>query len=241
MTAWNDATKYFRIVWIILPIAFPVHWASSLDCAVFLRLWLGVHSSSRDKALYASPIQVIESLLILFDCRQEAAVFLPTQHGLHLVRPCSGKPDTYKIFTDPISTTIFKHKQYLGLAALLLNFSGFFSHAFHEDSTACEHFFRLMIITQCFASWASHAVFVVRTIAISNKDKVTTIGLVVLAVITSGLEIFSQLFSFFKFKTGSSGNCLIQFSDNRNISWLYYLVRRLACSVMFGMFNSDLP
>lgn len=95
-----------------------------------------------------------------------------------------------------------------------------------------------MLVTQCFASWASHAVFVVRTIAISNKDKITTIGLVTLAVITSGLEIFSQLFSFFKFKTGSSGNCLIQFSDDRNISWLYYLVRSSVCSVISGHLTS---
>ena len=82
-----------------------------------------------------------------------------------------------------------------------------------------------MPIFQCFASWASHAVFVVRTSAICNKEAMTTISLTVLAVVVSGLELFAQLYSFRRFKKGSSGNCLIQYSDDVNIAWLYYMVR----------------
>lgn len=82
-----------------------------------------------------------------------------------------------------------------------------------------------MPITQCLASWASHVVFVIRTSAICDKDLGTTLGLTGLAVIVSSLEMFAQLYSFRRSKAGSSGNCLIQYSNKVNISWLYYLVR----------------
>ena len=57
--------------------------------------------------------------------------------------------------------------QYLGLIALVTNFIGFFAHFFVElpknaPYDACRSYFRVMPIMQCFASWASHAVFVVR-------------------------------------------------------------------------------
>ena len=57
--------------------------------------------------------------------------------------------------------------QYLGLIALVTNFIGFFAHFFVElpknaSYDACRSYFRVMPIMQCFASWASHAVFVVR-------------------------------------------------------------------------------
>lgn len=81
-----------------------------------------------------------------------------------------------------------------------------------------------MPITQCLASWASHAVFVVRTLAICNNGLRHAVSLSALAIIVSGLELFAQLYSFRKFKAGSSGNCLIQYSDDVNISWVYYMV-----------------
>ncbi|KAF8916063.1 hypothetical protein CPB85DRAFT_1216963 [Mucidula mucida] len=117
--------------------------------------------------------------------------------------------------------------RYLGLIALCLNIAAFFSHEFTDE--ACAVFYRFMPITQCFASWASHAVFVVRTSAICNKDFRTTMGLTGFAIIVSGLEMFAQLYSFRRYKAGSSGNCLIQYSDDVNVSWLYYLVKTL-CS-----------
>ncbi|KAF9048324.1 hypothetical protein BDZ89DRAFT_1033309 [Hymenopellis radicata] len=112
--------------------------------------------------------------------------------------------------------------RYLGLAALVLNIAAFFSHEFTEE--VCAAYYRIMPISQCFASWASHAVFVVRTSAICNKDFRTTMGLTGFAIIVSGLEMFAQLYSFRRFKAGSSGNCLIQYSDDVNVSSLFDLV-----------------
>ncbi|KAL1748249.1 hypothetical protein HDZ31DRAFT_60444 [Schizophyllum fasciatum] len=118
--------------------------------------------------------------------------------------------------------------RYLGLIALVTNFIGFFAHFFVElpknaPYDACRSYFRVMPIMQCFASWASHAVFVVRTVAICDLKRPATIGLSVLAVVVSGVEIFAQLYSFYKFDVGSSGNCLLQYSDDHNLSYLYYL------------------
>lgn len=117
--------------------------------------------------------------------------------------------------------------RYLGLIALITNFIGFFAHVFVDNpkdpNNACRLYFRVMPIMQCFASWASHAVFVVRTVAICNVKGLSTIALIFLAVTVSGVEMFSQLYSFFKFDVGSSGNCLLQYSDDHNLSYLYYL------------------
>ncbi|KAK0188894.1 hypothetical protein F5146DRAFT_1057081 [Armillaria mellea] len=110
--------------------------------------------------------------------------------------------------------------RYLGLVALLLNFAGFFSHEFTMKT--CAPYWRVMPITQCLASWASHAVFVV-------------LFLSALAIIVSGLELFAQLYSFRKFAAGSSGNCLIQYSDDVNISWMYYLVSLVFDAAILGI------
>ncbi|KIY70554.1 hypothetical protein CYLTODRAFT_435640 [Cylindrobasidium torrendii FP15055 ss-10] len=115
--------------------------------------------------------------------------------------------------------------RYLGLAALVLNIYGFFSHQFTKE--VCAQYYRVMPVVQVAASWASHAVFVVRTIAICNKDRTTTIVIVIFAIIVALLELFAQMYSFRRFKAGSSGNCLIQYSDDVNVSWLYYLVSSL--------------
>ncbi|KAL1731556.1 hypothetical protein EV714DRAFT_283299 [Schizophyllum commune] len=120
--------------------------------------------------------------------------------------------------------------RYLGLIALVTNFIGFFAHFFVElpknaPYDACRSYFRVMPIMQCFASWASHAVFVVRTVAICDLKRTGTIALSALAAVVSGVEIFAQLYSFYKFDVGSSGNCLLQYSDDHNLSYLYYLVR----------------
>ncbi|TRM66859.1 hypothetical protein BD626DRAFT_396790 [Schizophyllum amplum] len=125
--------------------------------------------------------------------------------------------------------------RYLGLIALITNFIGFFAHVFVDNpkdpNNACRLYFRVMPIMQCFASWASHAVFVVRTVAICNVKGLSTIALIFLAVTVSGVEMFSQLYSFFKFDVGSSGNCLLQYSDDHNLSYLYYLVRVPAVNI----------
>ncbi|KAK0467278.1 uncharacterized protein EV420DRAFT_675747 [Desarmillaria tabescens] len=112
--------------------------------------------------------------------------------------------------------------RYLGLIALVLNLVGFFSRGFTMET--CAPYWRVMPITQCIASWASHAVFVVRTLAICNNELGPAVALSALGIIVSGLEIFAQLYSFRKFTAGSSGNCLIQYSDDVNISWVYYMV-----------------
>ncbi|KAK0446672.1 hypothetical protein EV421DRAFT_1790645 [Armillaria borealis] len=123
--------------------------------------------------------------------------------------------------------------RYLGLAALILNFAGFFSHEFTMKT--CEPYWRVMPITQCLASWASHAVFVVRTLAICNNGLGHAVFLSALAIIVSGLELFAQLYSFRKFTAGSSGNCLIQYSDDVNISWVYYMVSLVFDAAILGM------
>lgn len=115
--------------------------------------------------------------------------------------------------------------QYLGLIALLTNFIGFFSHVFpnEESSRACEMFYLFIPITQCLANWASHAIFVVRTSAICHTKGRTKWAFILAAVIAGGLELFSQLYSFTGlWRAGTSGNCLVQFSNKRNVAWLYY-------------------
>ncbi|KAG7443644.1 uncharacterized protein BT62DRAFT_321365 [Guyanagaster necrorhizus] len=123
--------------------------------------------------------------------------------------------------------------RYLGLIALVLNIIGFFSHEFTMES--CQYYWRFMPIMQCFASWASHAVFTVRTVAICNNELGPTVALSALAIIVSGLEIFAQMYSFRKFTAGSSGNCLIQYSDAINISWVYYMVSLVFDAAVLGM------
>ncbi|KAK0202840.1 hypothetical protein DFS33DRAFT_1343227 [Desarmillaria ectypa] len=123
--------------------------------------------------------------------------------------------------------------RYLGLIALILNFVGFFSHEFTTET--CKHYWRIMPITQCLASWASHAVFVIRTLAICNNELGPAVSLSVLGVIVSGLELFAQMYSFRKFRAGSSGNCLIQYSNDVNISWVYYMVSLVFDAAVLGM------
>ena len=113
--------------------------------------------------------------------------------------------------------------RYLGLIALLTNLVGFFAHFFpDEPHPACQTFYRFMPITQCLASWASHAVFVVRTSAICRKTRSPIFGFVVVAFVAAGLELFSQIYSFFLYKVGSSNNCLIQYDPAHNFGWVYY-------------------
>ena len=81
-----------------------------------------------------------------------------------------------------------------------------------------------MMVIQCLASWASHAVFVVRTSALCNR-RATTVLLISAGCLTSLFELFAQLYSFRKYDVGTGGNCLIQYAAEWNISWLYYLVR----------------
>lgn len=137
------------------------------------------------------------------------------------------------IFHLSTACTLLILVRYLGLVALLLNFVGFFSHEFTTKS--CSPYWRIMPITQCLASWASHAVFVVRTLAICNNGLRHAVFLSALGIIVSGLELFAQLYSFRKFKAGTSGNCLIQYSDDVNISWVYYLVSLVFDAAILGM------
>ncbi|EIM85578.1 uncharacterized protein STEHIDRAFT_59192 [Stereum hirsutum FP-91666 SS1] len=170
MTAWNDATKYFRIVAL----------------SFFVYDWI---------------------------------VTLPAEIRLYRKQRCWYKPSTACILL--IMT------RYIGLAAICLNLFGFFGHNFTQES--CERYYHVMPIVQCVASWASHIIFVVRTSAIWNKERLPTVSLSLLAFIVSAVEIFAQLFAFRKFKAGSSGNCLIQYSKKVNIGWVYYMVC-LVCS-----------
>ncbi|KAH8827832.1 hypothetical protein DL96DRAFT_1600546 [Flagelloscypha sp. PMI_526] len=168
MTAWNDATKYFRIVALAW---FTYDWVLTFPAE--LRLYRRQSSWSRPST----------ACVLLILCR------------------------------------------YLGLFALLFNFIGFFSHIFPEEgvSSACEVFYLFIPVTQCLASWASHAIFVVRTSAICQHAGRWRWVFISSAVVASVLEMFSQLYSFVGlWKVGSSGNCLIQFSDKRNVAWLYY-------------------
>ncbi|KIY51813.1 hypothetical protein FISHEDRAFT_56478 [Fistulina hepatica ATCC 64428] len=123
--------------------------------------------------------------------------------------------------------------RYLGLAALITNFVGFFGQFWHD--AGCRRYYRVMPIMQTFASWASHAVFVVRTVAICDHDIMGTVSISVLAVLTCTLEMFAQLHSFHKYEAGSSGNCLIEYSDKSNISWLYYLSSTVFDVAIIGM------
>jgi len=97
------------------------------------------------------------------------------------------------------------------------------------EQTTCKHFFRVILVTQCLASFASHAVFIVRTVAICNNSMKTLVKLGVIGVITCFLEIFAQLWSFQHYRVGSAGNCVTAYFDppepKKNVAWLYYLVR----------------
>lgn len=115
--------------------------------------------------------------------------------------------------------------RYLGAFALISNVVAFLSRFWTME--ACSNYYRVMMVIQCLASWASHAVFVVRTMALCGYHKPTTISLIALGCLTSGLELFAQLYSFRRYDVGSGGNCLIQYEDAVNISWLYYMVSTL--------------
>lgn len=80
--------------------------------------------------------------------------------------PCCADPPS-PVHHPSCSSFTHDGAQYLGLIALVTNFIGFFAHFFVElpknaPYDACRSYFRVMPIMQCFASWASHAVFVVR-------------------------------------------------------------------------------
>ncbi|KAL1741730.1 hypothetical protein HDZ31DRAFT_44783 [Schizophyllum fasciatum] len=116
--------------------------------------------------------------------------------------------------------------RYLGAIALTFNILGFFGHFFDDiKGDVCRGYYRVMPITQCLASWASHVVFVLRTCAILSHGRAHVVFLSTLAVVVCAAELIAQLWSFSRFLVGSSGNCLIQYSKERNISYVYYLVR----------------
>ncbi|KAL1749965.1 hypothetical protein FB107DRAFT_224659 [Schizophyllum commune] len=116
--------------------------------------------------------------------------------------------------------------RYLGAIALVFNMLGFFAHFFDDiDGGICRGYYRVMPMTQCLASWASHVVFVLRTCAILNNTRGYVVSLTLLAVVVCAAELFAQLWSFNRFTVGTTGNCLIQYSKDRNISYVYYLVR----------------
>lgn len=159
--------------------------------------------------------------------RQKAAMLVQTQYRMHPLDHDSGAAPPSKTLSITPIPDLPTYAQYIGLAAICLNLFGFFGHNFTQES--CERYYHVMPIVQCVASWASHIIFVVRTSAIWNKERLPTVSLSLLAFIVSAVEIFAQLFAFRKFKAGSSGNCLIQYSKKVNIGWVYYMVC-LVCS-----------
>ncbi|KAL1746067.1 hypothetical protein HDZ31DRAFT_81474 [Schizophyllum fasciatum] len=121
-------------------------------------------------------------------------------------------------------------QQYLALVALVTNLIGFFSRFFVQDphgtDVPCRHFASVMPIMQCLAAWASHAVFVVRTVAICNNERLILITFTLLAIVVSGVELFSLLWSY-KFDVGPEGNCILRYDERSKISYVYYLAATL--------------
>lgn len=116
--------------------------------------------------------------------------------------------------------------RYLGLAALITNLIGFFAQLFINVPRQCQYLSLIMPVMQCFAVWASHVVFVARTVGICNNDKTVSIVFTLLATTISGVELFAQLHSR-KSDMGSSGNCVLHYDAEDNISYVYYLAAAL--------------
>jgi len=111
--------------------------------------------------------------------------------------------------------------------ALISNLVAFFGIFWTES--ACNRYFRVILVFQCLALWASHVLFVDRTITIcagksGKKDRTLLLSLAALATLAAALELFAQLFSFrHSFVTETDG-CELVFDKATNIAWLYYTV-----------------
>lgn len=144
------------------------------------------------------------------------ALTLPGEIGLYRRQRVCPRPSTACILLVLV--------RYFGLIALVFNMLGFFAHFFDDiDGSICHGFYRIMPVTQCLASWASHVVFVLRTCAIRSNRRAFVVSLSLLAVVVCAVELVAQLYSFYRFRVGTTGNCLIQYAEKRNISYVYYL------------------
>ncbi|KAL1730226.1 hypothetical protein EV714DRAFT_284262 [Schizophyllum commune] len=159
-------------------------------------------------------------------CASTSEVILAPEHLLHHAHPRSSlSPPS---LSHPLRA--YSVRQYLALIALLTNLVGFFSHFFVEDphgtDIPCHHFASVMPIMQCLAAWASHAVFVFRTVAICNNERLIMVIFAFLAVVVAGVELFSMLWSY-KFDVGPTGNCILKYDERSKISYMYYLAGTL--------------